>query len=98
MSVSELFSRVIDLETRLGLESDGQAYSERILSLLDALDVPVEEEVHGVSPELDAGALENHISQLKDIVGHYSSEATGKLDGTMEEIMGRIASQMESAE
>lgn len=62
MSVAKLFDRVVGLESRLGLENDGKQYSERVLALLDALEISSEDEIDCTPPELDAGAFEQNLS------------------------------------
>ncbi len=98
MSVAELYNRVVDLELRLGLQSEGMDYSDRLLVLLDSLDNASLEEAVEIPDNLDASALEDHLSRLQDMVGPKDEDLASQLEGTMEEVMSRIESQLKSAD
>jgi hypothetical protein len=99
MSVAKIFDRVVGLESRLGLENDGEQYSERVLALLYALEISLEDEIDCTPPELDAGAFEQNLSRLQDMVNHKDLNVSELPGGeTMEDIMARIKNQMTTDE
>ena len=97
MSVSELNDRVVELEQRFGLQAEGLDYSTRLLILLDKLDVPTVAEGNQQDLDLDAGALEKHLTRLQDIVGETDLDVTEHPKGSIEEIMARLEDQLEMA-
>lgn len=97
MSVADLFSRVVELEQRLGLPIEGMNYSDRLLNLLDALDFQTAEANDETPTVLDEGALEDHLARLQNMVDNSDDNQPKQLDGTMEEVMARIESQLKTS-
>ncbi|MBC8270155.1 MAG: hypothetical protein H8E36_15540 [Rhodospirillaceae bacterium] len=96
MSVADLYERVVDLEQRLGLQNEGKVYSERLLALLDAMEFHASGSNDQESVMLDAGALDAHLARLKNMIDHKDDGQSKPLDGTIEEVMARIESQLNS--
>lgn len=59
MSVSELYKRVVALETHFALDGDGEHYSDRLLTLLDRLDLAD----NGTAQDTSISALMDSVSE-----------------------------------
>ena len=89
MSLEKLYERVLQLEERYGLSSDGLVYSDRLLALLDTLEdeIAVEREAE-LKAEAEVGELEAQLNRLKALVGdaaHHEPTA-----GTIEEALANL--------
>ncbi len=90
MSVAELFDRVVDLESRLGLQNEEKNYSERLLALLNTLDIPIGDMTEDVSQEQQSNDLEDHLSRLQEMVGREDLDTSELPDSPVEEIMAKL--------
>ncbi len=84
MSVDELFVRILELESRIGLAAGGATYSGRILAVLDAL----ESDAHVGG---DGQTVESKLASLKHLIGDIGEAAhEGHGDATIEAKVAEI--------
>jgi|GEM_PF-420438 hypothetical protein len=76
MSIEKLLQRVVGLEDRLGLNSEGQPYSDRLLALIDALE--------NDSWSTSSTGFQGQLNRLKEFVDEDTPASSGEESGTVE--------------